>query len=165
VLSVGDGDTITVSEGGRRVTVRLACIDAPETAQSPFGGMARSALQSLVPVGTSVTIQGRKKDRYGRTVSEVYRGNTNVNLELVRRGQAFAYRQYLQGCDREAYLKAERRAEASRTGVWSVPGGVIRRGFGVREELLQLPQKLSRVPLVPGIAAPIKAAGRRHRSI
>jgi len=126
VLSVGDGDTITVSEGGRRVTVRLACIDAPETAQSPFGGMARSALQSLVPVGTSVTIQGRKKDRYGRTVSEVYRGNTNVNLELVRRGQAFAYRQYLQGCDREAYLKAERRAEASRTGVWSVPGGVIR---------------------------------------
>jgi hypothetical protein len=30
---------------------------------------------------------------------------------------AFVYRQYLQGCDREAYLKAERRAEASSTGV------------------------------------------------
>ena len=126
VLSVGDGDTITVSESGHRVTVRLGCIDAPESAQSPFGGMARSALQALVPVGTKVTIQGRKKDRYGRTVSEVFRETTNINLKLVQEGQAFVYRQYLQGCDREAYLKAERAAEASRAGVWSVTGGLTR---------------------------------------
>jgi endonuclease YncB( thermonuclease family) len=33
VLSVGDGDTIRVSDGAKRVTIRLACIDAPETAQ------------------------------------------------------------------------------------------------------------------------------------
>jgi len=31
VLSIGDGDTITVTEGNRRAKVRLACIDAPET--------------------------------------------------------------------------------------------------------------------------------------
>jgi len=35
VLSIGDGDTITVTEGSRRIKVRLACIDAPETSQSP----------------------------------------------------------------------------------------------------------------------------------
>ena len=35
VLSVGDGDTLTVSDAGRRTTIRLACIDAPETAQNP----------------------------------------------------------------------------------------------------------------------------------
>ena len=73
VLSVGDGDTLTVSEGGRRVTIRLACIDAPETAQTPYGAKARTALQALTPVGSSVSIQGSKKDRYGRTVAEVIR--------------------------------------------------------------------------------------------
>ena len=29
VLSVGDGDTLRVDEGGNLRTVRLACIDAP----------------------------------------------------------------------------------------------------------------------------------------
>jgi len=36
-LSVGDGDTLRVQAGGRSITIRLACIDAPETAQSPWG--------------------------------------------------------------------------------------------------------------------------------
>ena len=44
VLSVGDGDTLSVREGGSRRTIRLACIDAPETAQSPYGSQARAAL-------------------------------------------------------------------------------------------------------------------------
>jgi endonuclease YncB( thermonuclease family) len=126
VLSVGDGDTLTVSEAGRRATIRLACIDAPESAQSPYGGQSRAALQSLAPVGTTVTVQGSKKDRYGRTVAEILRGNTNVNLELVRRGDAFVYRQYLIGCDRNAYLSAEKQAEAARRGVWSVSGGITK---------------------------------------
>ncbi len=33
MFSIGDGDTIRLVEGGRRITVRLACIDAPEMAQ------------------------------------------------------------------------------------------------------------------------------------
>ena len=126
VLSVGDGDTLTVSDEGRRVTVRLACIDAPETAQAPYGAKARATLQALAPVGSTVAIQASKKDRYGRTIAEVLRGRTNVNLELVRRGDAFVYRQYLSGCDRNAYLSAEKQAEAARSGVWSVAGGITR---------------------------------------
>ena len=31
VLSFGDGDTIRVRQAGKALTVRLACIDAPET--------------------------------------------------------------------------------------------------------------------------------------
>ena len=35
VLSIGDGDTIRVQQGTKKLTVRLACIDAPEMAQAP----------------------------------------------------------------------------------------------------------------------------------
>jgi endonuclease YncB( thermonuclease family) len=37
VLSVGDGDTLRVVDGSKRLTIRMACIDAPETAQRPYG--------------------------------------------------------------------------------------------------------------------------------
>jgi len=37
VLSIGDGDTITVTKSSGRIKVRLACIDAPETSQSHYG--------------------------------------------------------------------------------------------------------------------------------
>lgn len=37
VLSIGDGDTIRVLQLGRAITMRLACVDAPKTAQCPYG--------------------------------------------------------------------------------------------------------------------------------
>jgi endonuclease YncB( thermonuclease family) len=126
VLSVGDGDTLTVTDGTRRIKVRLACIDAPETAQSPYGGEARKALQSLAPSGSQVQVKTVASDRYGRTVAEVFRGGSNLNLALVKGGYAFVYRDYLANCDRNTYLGAEREAESRRKGVWAVPGGVTR---------------------------------------
>ena len=49
VFSVGDGDTIRVTgtTGANKTTVRLACIDAPETSQAPYGNDARQALPIL----------------------------------------------------------------------------------------------------------------------
>lgn len=127
VFSIGDGDTLSVKDGGRRITVRLACIDAPEMAQRPYGQDARATLQKLVPVGTQVTLRIGDTDRYGRKVAEVWRGGTNVNLALVANGNAFAYRQYLKAPCRSAdYLSAESTAKAAGRGVWSVPGGVTR---------------------------------------
>ena len=125
VLSIGDGDTIRVRQGGRTITVRLACIDAPETAQSPYGQQARRYLQQLLPVGATVTLNEKTRDRYGRTVAEVI-SDININLAMVEDGHAFAYRQYLGGCDAKEYLDAEYRARRRRYGVWQVPGGITR---------------------------------------
>ena len=126
VLSVGDGDTIRVSDGPQRLTIRLACIDAPETAQAPYGAQSREHLQQLLPVGSAVTPKIETKDRYGRTVAEVFRNGRSVNLAMVQSGQAFAYRYYLAACDGRAYLAAEAQAEQSRRGVWAVSGGIDR---------------------------------------
>ncbi|MGB6016203.1 MAG: hypothetical protein WBG32_15840 [Nodosilinea sp.] len=35
VVSVGDGDTMRINYEGQDITVRMACIDAPERAQTP----------------------------------------------------------------------------------------------------------------------------------
>ena len=125
VLSIGDGDTIRVRQSGRAVTVRLACIDAPETAQSPHGQQARSYLQQRLPVGREVRLEVKTTDRYGRSVAEVI-SDININLALVEDGQAFAYRQYLSGCDAKEYLDAEYRASRRGYGVWQVEGGITR---------------------------------------
>ena len=125
VLSIGDGDPLRVRSGQQRITVRLACIDAPETAQTPYGQQARQVLQLRLPVGRSVTIHPRSSDRFGRTVAEVI-SDTNINLALVEDGLAFAYRRYLTACDGTAYLEAEERARRQRLGVWRAPGGITR---------------------------------------
>jgi endonuclease YncB( thermonuclease family) len=125
VLSIGDGDTIRIRQGGRTITVRLACIDAPETAQSPYGRQARSYLQQRLPIGREVILDVKTTDRYGRTVAEVI-SDININLAMVEDGQAFAYRQYLGGCDAKEYLDAEFRASRHRYGVWQVDGGITR---------------------------------------
>ena len=118
VLSIGDGDTIRVTgANGQKVTIRMACIDAPETAQGESGTQATLVLKQLLGVGP-VEIRPQTVDRYGRTVAEVYAGGRNVNLEMVRMGMAYAYRQYLSGCDKNAYLGAEDQAERYRQGVW-----------------------------------------------
>ena len=127
VVSVGDGDTIRVSEGSRRLTIRLACIDAPETSQRPWGPRSTAFLKQLTPVGSEVTLRVQTTDRYGRTVAELLNRRGNVNQLMVEAGQAFAYRRYLRQSDSQRYLQLENEAQRQGTGVWSVgPSGITR---------------------------------------
>ena len=80
VLSIADGDTVTVNEAGARLKVRLACIDAPELSQTPYGQASRQALQALLPLGSQVTLRIKATDRYGRTVAELLTGKNNRNI-------------------------------------------------------------------------------------
>jgi endonuclease YncB( thermonuclease family) len=126
VLSIGDGDTLRVQELGRTMTVRLACIDAPEMAQNPWGQQARQQLQALAPIGSAVELRSKATDRYGRQVAEVSRAGRNLNQALVSSGNAFVYWQYIGGCDRQTYGRLETDARLRRVGVWVTPGGITR---------------------------------------
>ena len=70
VLSIGDGDTIRVRQVGRVITVRLACIDAPERPEYPWPAGA-PYLQQHLPNGREVSLEVKTTDRYGCTVAEV----------------------------------------------------------------------------------------------
>ena len=94
VVSTGDGDTLTVKENGEQFTVRLSCIDAPESTQR--GGQASAdRLKELLPQGTNVELRTIEKDRYGRTIAEAYKNGASVNLQLVQEKQAVVYDKYL----------------------------------------------------------------------
>ena len=127
VVSVGDGDTIRVSEGSRKLTIRLACIDAPETSQRPWGASSTVFLKQLTPVGSEVTLRVQATDLYGRTVAELLNVRGNVNQLMVGAGRAFAYRRYLRQCDSQRYLQLENEAQRQGIGVWSIgPSGITR---------------------------------------
>ena len=134
VVSVGDGDTVRVLEEGKSITVRLACIDAPETAQGPWGSQSAGFLKRLAPVGSVVSLNVQTTDRYGRTVAELFNNRGNVNQLMVKSGQAFAYRKYLRQCDAQKYLLLESEAQLNGTGVWSVGQAGINRPWDYRSE-------------------------------
>ena len=166
VISVGDGDTLRVLDRGQRLTIRVACIDAPEMAQAPYGQQAREALQALLPVGSSVTLKTQTKDRFGRTVAEVFTADgRNAGLTLVQLGNAFAYRQYLKQCDEWAYLDREKLAERYRVGLWKVEGGIERpwdfraARLGRQSKPAARPQRPVNLTIINGEARP--SSGRR----
>ncbi len=121
VVGVGDGDTIRVIQQDRPITIRLACIDAPETSQA-WGKAATERLRQLLPPGKQVQIRQIERDRYGRTVAEVFVENsTSVNLQMVSEGVAVTYKKYLHNCaaTKDRYLQAEAIALQQHLGLWS----------------------------------------------
>ena len=60
------------------------------------------------------------RDRYGRTVAQVFVGERDVGLEMVRQGRAVMYEQYN---DSPAYRQAQAEARQARRGIWEKPGG------------------------------------------
>ncbi|MCO6512347.1 MAG: thermonuclease family protein [Aridibacter famidurans] len=127
VVGVNDGDTITVRylDSGEQKKVRLATIDAPEQGQ-PFGVQAKKSLSDLV-IGKRVRIVEVDRDQYGRIVGEVFDGNLNVNVEQIRRGFAWHYKEYQRQQTpemRSIYARTEDAAKQSRNGLWRMQNPV-----------------------------------------
>ncbi len=124
VMKVTDGDTVTISpvEGGQFYKCRLYGIDAPETPKpgkpgQPFGEEATKELKTLM-LGQDVDVEIRDTDRYKRKVCRISKDGMDVNLEMVKRGYAWAYVHYLKRPHASQYIEAERDARAKRLGLW-----------------------------------------------
>ncbi|HMA11962.1 MAG TPA: thermonuclease family protein [Steroidobacteraceae bacterium] len=116
VTRVIDGDTLDVLLASGRIRVRLHGIDAPERNQ-PGGSESRQWLQQRV-LDQQVLLEPVSQDRYERMVAVVYLGDEILNRELLRAGQAWAYRSYLRAADR-IFCDIEAAARLERRGVWA----------------------------------------------
>ena len=120
VTRVVDGDTLAV--GDERV--RLIGIDTPETVApgTPvecFGREASAEMERLVE-GRRVRLvrDVEERDRYGRLLAYVYRGDLFVNAEMVRRGFASVatYPPNVRHVD--LFLRLQREARREGRGLW-----------------------------------------------
>lgn len=117
VVGVSDGDTITVLTAAQeRLRIRLAEIDAPESAQA-FGARAKQSLSGIC-FGKTATFTRASTDRYGRVVSRVYCDGVDAQTHQVENGLAWVYGQYVQ--DRSLY-RIQRQARRDKRGLWSDP--------------------------------------------
>jgi endonuclease YncB( thermonuclease family) len=117
-VGVADGDTLTVlRDGNVQERIRLEGIDAPEKSQDY--GQRSKAFTSAMTFGKVVTVQAKERDRYGRTVGTVIAPDgRSVNLELVKAGLAWHYREYSKD---PTLAEAERSAREVKQGLWSQP--------------------------------------------
>ncbi|MBL8823087.1 MAG: thermonuclease family protein [Planctomycetia bacterium] len=116
VVGITDGDTIVVLDSEKQQhKIRLEGIDAPEKSQ-PFGSKSKDALSTLI-MGKDVTIRWSKKDRYGRILGDVFVGELHVNLELVKCGMAWHFKEYSSS---KSLSNAEAEARNSKSGLWAL---------------------------------------------
>ena len=99
IKSCYDGDTCTTTDGEK---IRLACIDTPELkgkrADPIPAEKARDFLNNLL-INEEVSIRRITKDRYGRTVAELFNGNINIQKLLVDQGYGQIYKKYSNQCE------------------------------------------------------------------
>ena len=116
-----DGDTVVLANG---LHVRLVQIDTPELRGGEcYGAQARALLRRLIPPGTTVRVEADPRldqvDRYGRLLRYLFRGPTNLNLELVRQGAATVwFYDHDRGRYAGALVQASLAARAAHRGLW-----------------------------------------------
>ena len=120
IIAVSDGDTVTCKRLNLRrsqTRIRLAYIDAPESSQA-YGRETQQMVVKLVQMKI-VRIHIVDTDRYGRHVGEIHRRGRSINEELIKRGGAWVYEDYIKDKQKLAYLnKLQQEAKSKKKGLW-----------------------------------------------
>ena len=99
IKSCYDGDTCTTTKGEK---IRLACIDTPELkgpkAKPIKAKESKTFLNNLV-TNQELYLKRITKDRYGRTVGELFKNGLNIQKMIVEKGHGKIYNKYSHQCD------------------------------------------------------------------
>ena len=119
VTRISDGDTLTVTQNGEAVKVRVYGIDCPEKGQ-PHGEEATAFVAALLPVGSVVMVEPVERDRYGRLVGIVtLPDGSNLSETLVAQGLAWVSDKYCKREECAAWWRLMEGAENARAGLWA----------------------------------------------
>lgn len=126
VVTVHDGDTVSVVIGRKKERLRLIGIDAPEIGQGLWGIKAKNHLKELLNhSGHIVTLEldVEKRDKYGRLLGYLWAPDKKlINLEMVRDGYAviFTFPPNVKYVD--DLRKAQDFAKKKNLGIWGKDG-------------------------------------------
>ena len=118
VVSIADGDTVTLLNNNQQTKIRLAEIDTPEKNQ-PYGKKAKKAMSDFI-FKKEVEVEVVTIDRYGRTVGTIFLDNQNINKEMVKAGHAWVYVKYAKD---KTLFALEKNAKENQLGLWALPEG------------------------------------------
>ncbi|MEO5648632.1 MAG: thermonuclease family protein [Ginsengibacter sp.] len=116
VIKIVDGDTFDVlTTGNNTIRIRMNGIDCPERKQDYYQ-VCKDALAQFI-FGKNVQLITHGKDRYRRTIADVFYKNENINVAMIQNGFAWHYRKYSSD---EIMEKAEQRARIKKIGLWKM---------------------------------------------
>jgi micrococcal nuclease len=120
VVSVHEGDRVTIRHNGRSEMIYLKDIDCPDLKQ-PYGKQAKHVTAAYVG-NRDVVVRALTRDKQGRMSAEVLLPNgPNVGRELVKEGLAWWQRA---GSSDPSLGDLEELARAEHRGLWSEPNPV-----------------------------------------
>ncbi len=128
VMAVHDGDSYKIKSV---VTewVRIMGIDCPEVisnhikANQAFGVAIGDSIRALIK-GKPVTMKTYGKDRYHRTLAQVFVNGRDIAEIILEHGWAWYYTSDLDKDTRKKYQKLRDYAKKNKYGIWSVPNPV-----------------------------------------
>jgi endonuclease YncB( thermonuclease family) len=136
VSSITDGDTLRFTPALEGTTIlRMLHIDAPESAQTPWGEESRAQLTQLAPAATEIRIETEQTrlDAFGRVLGHAVRADgVDINREQLRTGQAVLYVIWPNVGRFEEYRAAEIEAQAAGRGIWNPAGPLTELPFEYR---------------------------------
>ena len=120
VLTVHEGDRLTIHYQGQRDMIHLRDVDCPGLKQ-PYGKQAKHATAAYL-ANREVVVRDVKRDRQGRMTADILLPDgRRIVHELVKEGLAWVQ----PGASVDQALKdMEELAKASRTGLWADPNPV-----------------------------------------
>ena len=165
VVSVADGDTVTVLVIREQVKVRLEGIDARQSKQS-FGTRSKQALAEMV-FGKTVTVGKTGNNRYRRPLGLIVVDGVDVvivvivvdvNAKRVEDGWAWHYKQ----CSRDGRLAAlEVETRQAKRGLWAAPAPQAPWEFRAKQRVPKSGLESDGTPLTDWLNVPF---GVRHNS-
>ena len=125
VVKVIDGDTIAVDAEGKKETVRLIGIDAPEIGAKKecFSKEAEESVKNILS-DASIELEEDEsqndRDKYGRLLGYIIlKDGSNFNKTLIREGLAKEYTYKTAYKYQKEFKNAENEARKAKKGLWS----------------------------------------------
>lgn len=116
VVKIVDGDTFDLlTQDTVKIRIRLNGIDCPERKQDYYQ-VCKDALSQYI-FGKKVTLVIHGKDRWKRTLADVYVNNESINHKMIKNGFAWHFKKYSKD---KKLAQAEEYARKKKMGLWKM---------------------------------------------